>query len=395
MVEVTDLVELSSRPALAIDGKQRILAINEAAEELLGYARDEALSLTCDQLIGAVQQDGGLICCRECDGVAGFNSCRPFSSPNCYLSRSDGSRVHVALNSVAVPHADGADGSAVAIIFISEPAQGAALNEESDTRLHIHTLGRFAVSLRGCCLPLEQWPRKQAVQLLKFLVVHTGRPLHRERLVEMLWPDADESTGWSRLKVTVHFLRQRLREAGFHQDIITTADSSYVLRSDCVWVDSGAFETLVREGRAHHRAGEVADAIHVFEEARGLYAGDYMEADLYADWCAEDRERFCELYVETLNALAELHFAQGEYAAAAQECHTVLVSEPCRESVHRLLMQSLIALQRPDSAVKQFRRCEEALAKELGVAPAAETIAVIAALGDSAGVGALRSIGTE
>ncbi|MHA1559399.1 MAG: AfsR/SARP family transcriptional regulator, partial [Alphaproteobacteria bacterium] len=335
------------------------------------------------------------ICSRNCEGVAGFKSCRPYSSPNCYIRRKDGSRVNVALNSVAVPRDRNTNESAVAIIFISEPAQSEGVSEESDTRLHIHTLGRFAVSLRGCCLPLEQWPRKQAVQLLKFLVVHAGRPLHRERLVEMLWPDADENTGWSRLKVTVHFLRQRLREAGLHQDIITTTDSSYVLRSDCVWVDSAVFETLVSEGRAHHRAGKVADALHAFEEARGLYAGDYMEADLYADWCAEDRERFSELHVETLNALAELHFAQGEYAAAAQECHTVLVSEPCRESVHRLLMQSLIALQRPDSAVKQFRRCEEALARELGVAPAVETIAVIAALGDLAETVTVLPTGTD
>ena len=227
VVEVTDLVTLSSRPALVIDGRQRVLSLNQAAADLLGYRLDEALQLTCDRLLGAVQPDGGVLCCQECEGVAGFKQCRPYSSSSCFIRRKDGSRVSVALSSMAVPGDHDEDDRPVAIIFISEADQSSAVSGESDTRLHIHTLGRFAVSLRGCCLSLEQWPRKQAVQLLKFLVVHAGRPLHRERLVELLWPDADEHVSWARLNVTVHFLRQRLREAGFHQDVIRTADSSY------------------------------------------------------------------------------------------------------------------------------------------------------------------------
>ena len=380
MTEIVDLVSLSSQPAFAIDGRQRILAVNQAAEKLLGYEPDEALSLTCDTLLAAVKTDGGALCCEQCEGVAGFKTCRPYSSANCHVRRKDGSRVSVSLSSVAVPRTHGGDDQPVAIIFISEANPSAAAREESDARLHIHTFGRFAVSFRGCCLPLEQWPRKQAVHLLKYLVVNVGRPLHRERLIEHLWPDVDDQTGWARLKVTVHFLRQRLREAGFHQDAIATSGSSYVLRRDSVWIDSDAFETLVRDGRTQQREGAIANAVHDFEEARSLYSGDFMEADLYADWCAEDRERFCELYIKSLMALAELHYGRGEYAAAAQDCHTALMREPCRESVHRLLMQSLVALHRPESAVKQYRRCEAVLREELDVSPSAETTAVVAGL---------------
>ena len=382
MTEATELVAFSSRPALAIDSGQRVLALNQAAADLLGYAIDDALALTCDRLVSAVQQDGGMLCCQSCEGVIGLKQCRPYSSQNCYVRRKDGSQVRVSLSSVAVPSGSERekDGRAVAIIFISEADSGAGVSEESDTRLHIHTLGRFSVSHRGCCLPLEQWPRKQAVQLLKYLVANAGRPVHRERLADFLWPDVDEQIGWARLKVTVHFLRQRLRDAGFQQEIVCTEDSSYRLRSDRVWIDAIAFEEAVQEARSQQWAGETVNAIHSFDAARQLYGGDYMEADLYADWCAEDRERICELYVESLNTLAELHFSQTEYAAAAQECHTALVREPCRESVHRLLMRSLIALQRPESAVRQFHRCAETLSRELGVAPAAETEEIIAGL---------------
>lgn len=383
MVSVKELVALSSRPALAVDAAQRVVAINLAAEELLGYHRDEALAMTCDRLLQGVEPDGAKLCSKNCKTIAGFMQCRPYASPKCFLRRKDGSRLHADLSSIAVRRPDGdtggdaADG-AIALIFIADGEQSTR-NEPADDKLHIHTLGRFSISLHGCCLALEHWPRKQAVQLLKFLVVNVGRPIHRERLAEHLWPDADEQTGWSRLKVTISFLRQRLREAG-HNEIIKTTDASYLLRSDSVWIDHLAFEEFIRKGRAHQSAGEIADAIHCFEEARQLYRGDFMEADVYADWCAEDRERLFELYVETLNTLAELHYDVGEFAVAAQECHAALVREPCRERVHRLLIRSLIALQRPDSALRQYGQCERILKTELGVPPAAETMAVISSL---------------
>lgn len=43
MADLLELVTYSSDPAIAVSGEQRILAINEAATELLGRGIDEAL----------------------------------------------------------------------------------------------------------------------------------------------------------------------------------------------------------------------------------------------------------------------------------------------------------------------------------------------------------------
>ena len=386
MVDAKELVTYSSQPAFIIDGRQRVLAANEAAELLLGRTKDEFASFTCDKLLRAVQPDGGAVCCANCEGVEGLKKCRPYSNTRCYIERKDGSHALVSLNSIALP-GDPLDlERPIAIIQIALAVTDDVNDTETDTRLHIHTMGRFTLSLRDWSLPLEQWPRKQAVQLLKYLCVHAGRPLHRERLIAHLWPDADEHTGWARLKVTVHFLRRRLREAGVLQDVIVTDDSSYLLRPDCVWIDSVAFADLVRDGRKKQQHRQESEALHSLDAARRLYRGDYMEGDLYADWCAEDRARLFELYIETLSTLADLHFAVGEYAAAAQDCHTILARESCRESAHRMLIKSLVALGRPESAMRQFSRCEQILRRELGISPSLETVALIETLGPSGGV---------
>lgn len=391
MADLLELVTYSSDPAIAVSGEQRILAINEAATELLGRGIDEALALTCDQLLKGKQADGGALCCAQCKAIDGLRHLRPYANSKCFIQRADGSRFAAKLRTMAIPVDAANPTGPVAIIFFSPADTVETPVGVADPRLRIQALGRFSVSLRGSILPLERWPRKQSIQLLKLLAAGAGRPFHRDRLIEHFWPETDSETGWARLKVTIHFLRQKLREAGCELDVISTTDSSYVLRPDCVVIDARVFDDLAREGRTHQRTGRIADAIRCYEDAKSIYRGDFMEGDLYADWCAEDRERLREVYIELLNTLAELHYDRREFAAAALECHAALAHEPCRESMHRVLLKSLVALGRQDSAIGQFNRCREILLTELGVPPGPETVAVVAPLLAAASQRALTS----
>jgi len=55
----------------------------------------------------------------------------------------------------------------------------------------------------GRSVAIEKWKRKQAVTLLKYPVTRLHRPVHRERLLNSLWPGIDEQQGWGRLKVAM------------------------------------------------------------------------------------------------------------------------------------------------------------------------------------------------
>ncbi len=225
----------------------------------------------------------------------------------------------------------------------------------------------------GRGLAVEKWQRKQAVTLLKYLVTHLGRAVRREALIECLWPEAEESQGLGRLKVTVYFLRRQLRAAGAHEDTLQTVGKAYLLRRDKVWVDSQAFEMLIAEGSTLRSQQRWNGALHCYEEAQRLYRGHYIEEDMYSDWCAAERERLHELYLEMLARTSDCHAECGHYAEAAQVCRTALVRDPCRESFHYALMQHLVRLGRSSRAVAQFHQCECVLAQELGVEPMRET----------------------
>ena len=115
------------------------------------------------------------------------------------------------------------------------------------------------------------------------------------------------------------------------------------------------------------------DALHSYREAQRLYRGDYMEENIHADWCAEERARLREVHLEMLASMAECYAACDRYAEAVSLYRSILVDDPCREGIHRMLMGHLARLGHFDSAIAQYHHCARILAEELDVEPMPET----------------------
>jgi len=128
--------------------------------------------------------------------------------------------------------------------------------------------------------------------------------------------------------VIIHSLRRELRAAGLPEDIIETTSESYALRREVVWVDSSVFELSVAEGKALQYQQQWDSALHRYEHARHLYEGDYLEEDVYADWCMVQREQLREIFLSLLAGMADCHGELGHYSEAAQVCRTALVFDP-------------------------------------------------------------------
>lgn len=374
MVQPKDLIEHASDAALVVDGQQKVVAWNAEAAALLGHSADKVIGLSCHEVLNALLPDGTPLCAPACNGSLCFGRCQPYSIPACNARHRDGRLVAVSISTMVVPKQQGRShkGPAAAVIFL-HPLESDIKPEEIERPVQIFLFGHFGVSVGGSGLAVEHWQRKQALTLLKYLTHNAGQAVHRERVIELLWPDSDEAQGRERLKVILYFLRHQLRDAGLADDLIETRGATYVLNRDMVWIDCEAFEKLYQQGEDHTRAGRQNEAIQCFEAAQRLYRSDYLEEDLYAEWCAEERERLCEIYLDVLGRLADVYAARGSYASAAQICRSALVREPCREQFHRSLMQYLFRLGRSDRAIAQYRRCEKILAEELGVGPSNDT----------------------
>lgn len=374
MKRVHELVDLASDAALAINGAGEITAWNRQAEILLGYAHDEVIGRPCQSVLQAVLPNGERLCADRCKHFSQFKDSVPCGANSCSVRHKNGAARTVDYSSLVTPqrarHSD--TDSVVAVILLHEKDNSPAIPDEYP-KLEVRTLGHFALGVDGKALAVDKWKRKQSLVLLKYLVTQAGRPIHRERIIECLWPEVDEDRAWDRLKVTISYLRQRLFDAGADRDILVTVGKTYLLRQEAIRLDTQQFEDLFAAGRLHKEGRRIDLALRFYADAERLYRGDYLEENIFADWCAEERERLRELYLELLSDMVQCHAVRGECADAVRLCRKALVHEPCRESFHRQLIDFLAALGHADQAIAQYRSCQEILARELGVEPMPET----------------------
>jgi PAS domain S-box-containing protein len=371
--QATDLVDFASDAAFAINVDGKIVAWNAPAQRLLGYAPAEAIGRHCGEVLQATLPGGEPLCHPDCNVIHCFRDCRSYGVANCRLRHRDGQWVPASIASVATSEqARRLSGDNVmAAIFIQNAATAVPMSHHHT--LQLFTLGGFGITAAGRSVNVAKWKRKQAVTLLKFLITQLDRPVHRERLLDCLWPGVDQRRGLGRLKVTMYYLRRELRCHGMSDEVIKTVGNSYLLRRDAVWVDVDVFERLFAEGRVLQGRARWSDALDRYVEARRLYRGDYLEEETFSDWCAEERERLHEVYLELLARTAECHAESGQYAEVIETCRKALVFDPCRESFHYLLMEYLLKSGRPDLALAQYRHCEQVLAREFGTQPLSET----------------------
>src|SRR5436305_2438104 len=87
----------------------------------------------------------------------------------------------------------------------------------------ISLLGRFEVSVDGVPVADGHWGRRHAAALVKVLAMAAGHRLHREQLLDLIWPDEPLDEAAPKLHKAAHFARRAI-----------AVPSSIVLRGDSV-----------------------------------------------------------------------------------------------------------------------------------------------------------------
>ena len=138
--------------------------------------------------------------------------------------------------------------------------------------LRIWLLGRFAAQLADRPVLEEAWHGGRAKAVVKLLALAPGHRLHREQVMDALWPDLAPGPGAANLRKAVHYARR----ATSPQALLSCGE---VLVAEA-WVDVDAFEA----------AADVGDA----QAALDLYAGELLPEDRFAPWAEDCRRRLQE-----------------------------------------------------------------------------------------------------
>ena len=156
--------------------------------------------------------------------------------------------------------------------------------------LAIRAIGPFDVWVHGRTGAAVDVAASRAT--LRIIAVHRGRPVHREWLMDQLWPDAPAGAAGNSLNVAVHALRRALccaHPEHAQLDYVSCRDGAYELAPGlATWVDVEQFDRHRAQGRAARRAGDKALAAAHFQAATEIYRGPLFEDD-GADWHLEQR----------------------------------------------------------------------------------------------------------
>jgi len=250
----------------------------------------------------------------------------------------------------------------------------------SGAPLYLQTLGPFRAWHRGQEIERAAWPREKALHLFQFLVCHRGHAVHRDRILETLWPDSSPSTAATGLRVALSALRNALepdRQPGSDGQFVRRDGETIRLAIEGgVRVDAEDFSRMLKAARASESAGR-EQMIAAYESALGLYRGDFLEENPYAAWTEEERGSRRGEFLAAAERFATLLLKLDDAERAARWAETMLAHDPLWEPAYALLMEAHARQGNRALAVRAFNRCKKRLRDALGVAPSARVTSLL------------------
>ena len=233
-------------------------------------------------------------------------------------------------------------------------------------RLQVKLLGGFEARLDAGPELVLKGHKAQA--LLACLALDPGVARSRDTLTGLLWSDRAEEQARGSLRQALAELRRTFD--GADPTPLDAGRETVALVASAVDSDVADLKRLVAAGGPEALA-----------RAATLYRGELLEGfgatdPAFDDWLASERSRLGELALGALGSLLDHLTGAGEAERAVAVARRLLALDPTREPAHRALMRLYAQQGDRALALKQYQACREVLARELDVAPEAETEAL-------------------
>ncbi len=202
---------------------------------------------------------------------------------------------------------------------------------------------------------------RKAIALLAYLAMER-RPVGREEIAALLWPEAEHGRGRAALRRTLSALTTALDGCG-----LVIEGDSLAVDTTSVSIDVDGFRRLVEAADVDSLREAVA--LHRGEFLAGFGLRDSVDFDEWQIVATEDVRRLLAGALERLTAMLSEHDVDAAIAFARRW----LDVDPLHEEAHRSLIRLHARKGDRSAAVRQYRECVAVLERELGIGPEAET----------------------
>jgi len=234
----------------------------------------------------------------------------------------------------------------------------------SQLSLRVLALGEPEVYLNDVLV--KRWRMSQVMEIF-FLLLNAGKPVHKEQICAVLWPDADSQPDQA-LRSSIYYLRKILGNS-----CIISKRSTYALNLDSdaniqLWYDVQVFRDSYAIAKAALAVNDDTAARSAFNEMTLLYRGDYVSS-FYTNWCSSPRSELKDAYTDAHHQLALIAWRGRQFDECISHWYHLLAIDPCLEEAHYGLMNCYVQLGKRGMALRQYQRCATILNDELAVSP--------------------------
>jgi DNA-binding SARP family transcriptional activator len=251
-------------------------------------------------------------------------------------------------------------------LFTASPSTHQAEQSQA-AMLKVYLLGSFRVQLGGRLLEASAFHLQKGRSLIKLLALERQQRLHREQVIETLWPEAPPSAAMNSLYQVLHATRRVLSGESRLCPYLQFEDEMLVLGGETpAWVDVFAFENAVRQA-------QWSGTREAYEQALEFYTGELLPEDRYEEWAETHRQRLQDYFLLLLSKLGQYHAAQQDYERAAGVYERLVQADPLNEESVVGWMRSLAGQGLRQQARQLYQELAVRLKQELGVEPAPAT----------------------
>ncbi|KGR75188.1 response regulator [Ureibacillus sinduriensis] len=232
------------------------------------------------------------------------------------------------------------------------------ISEARSTPLVIQCLHEFQVFRNHQPIPFKTAKVKE---LFAYLFTNINTYIHRDILIEHLWPEQEYKKAKINLHTCISHLRKLFSELGY-KDCITFSNQSYSLILKEYECDAlTIYEVASNLDTVDHTN------IQLLEKTIRLYSGDYCELNGYK-WAAEKTSELHMImsfllrktieYLQTVDPVKALGYSQ-----------LYMKLNPYSDEIVNRMMNLLISMGNQSEAIKVFQDYQHLLNDDLGIEP--------------------------
>jgi SARP family transcriptional regulator, regulator of embCAB operon len=198
---------------------------------------------------------------------------------------------------------------------------------KSVEKIDVRTFGGLTIFRNGSPITIS-WESQKARLLFCCLLVTYDQWVHRQKLLEAIWPGCNMLSGEKNFKTTLSRLRKSFSGASCLNPVLTQGEAVR-LNFDVVGLDASRFKNDAAQGIKLLVRGEIKTARKLLESAQDLYFGEFLPEEPYNQFITAERHELTDTYASVIRALEKSYQLEGNHDAI--EVFSFLKTSPLAE----------------------------------------------------------------